>query len=287
MRAHPLAIAGSILVFLTQAVLAAMRLPPVVAIYGEQASFKLSLRLWLICTFTSQTMVTFIAGDAVRIWLLGKAGVTLRTATRAILFDRMFGLVVLLMLVLPCGLLLLGNPALSATLRSSLWGLLTLSAGALLGFSLSPFLLRLVRRLPERLNRNRLVVIFADILSIADDGFRAPGPSGWVALIGVFMHLMNPLAFFILLNSFGAAIGFWPVMLVSLPVMLIALMPISFAGWGVREGGMVAGLALYGIDPALAAAASVAFGLSLLLSSLPGGVLLLHQTWRRDKLVTS
>jgi uncharacterized membrane protein YbhN (UPF0104 family) len=95
------------------------------------------------------------------------------------------------------------------------------------------------------------------------------------------MHAMNPLAFYILLNSFGATIGFWPVLLVTFPVMLIALMPISFAGWGVREGGMVAGLGLFGIAPDLAASASVAFGLSLILSSLPGGVLLLARTWGR------
>ena len=44
MRAHPLAIAGTTLVFLAQAGLAALRLPPVVAIYGEQASFRLSLQ---------------------------------------------------------------------------------------------------------------------------------------------------------------------------------------------------------------------------------------------------
>jgi uncharacterized membrane protein YbhN (UPF0104 family) len=283
MRAHPLAMLGAILVFLAQAVLAAMRLPPVVAIYEERAGFWLSLRLWLICSFASQTMITFIAGDAIRVWLLGKSGVTLRTSTRAILFDRMFGLVVLLLLVLPSGLILLASYPLPPALRSSLIGLLLISTSALVGFGLSPVLLRLVQYLPEILRANRVVGTFCELLSIASDGFRAAGPSAQVALIGVFMHAMNPMAFYILLNSFGATIGFWPVMLVTFPVMLIALMPISFAGWGVREGGMVAGLGLFGIDPALALAASVAFGLSLLLSSLPGGALLLARTWGHQR----
>jgi uncharacterized membrane protein YbhN (UPF0104 family) len=281
MQAHPLAIVGTTLLFLLQSVLAAMRLPPVVAIYKEHASFWLSLRLWLICTFASQTMVTFIAGDAMRVWLLNKAGIPLRLATRSILFDRMFGLVVLLLLVLPAGLLLVTQYPMPAALRSSLWGLLVIAAGALGGFCLSPVLLRLANALPEKIRDNRVMLPFRELLSIATDGFHAPGPSAYVALIGVLMHAMNPVIFYILLNSFGATIGLWPLLLVTFPVILIALLPISFAGWGVREGGMVAGLGLFGIDPSLAASASVAFGLSLILSSLPGGVLLLARTWGR------
>jgi len=51
-------------------------------------------------------------------------------------------------------------------------------------------------------------------------------------------------------------------------------MPISFAGWGVREGAMAAAFAVVGVPADQSILVSVAFGMVLLLVSLPGSVLL-------------
>jgi uncharacterized membrane protein YbhN (UPF0104 family) len=55
--------------------------------------------------------------------------------------------------------------------------------------------------------------------------------------------------------------------------MLVTMAPISFAGWGVREGAMIVGLGLAGIAAADALAVSVAFGLLQVVLGVPGGVL--------------
>ncbi|PNQ96029.1 hypothetical protein C1S70_25715 [Azospirillum argentinense] len=52
-----------------------------------------------------------------------------------------------------------------------------------------------------------------------------------------------------------------------------AALPISLNGWGVREGAFVAGFALYGLGATDALALSLMIGLSVTLSSLPGGLL--------------
>jgi uncharacterized membrane protein YbhN (UPF0104 family) len=66
------------------------------------------------------------------------------------------------------------------------------------------------------------------------------------------------------------------------PVMLIVALPVSAGGWGVREGAMVAALALVGIGSTPALLLSVEFGLITTVVSLPGGVIWLHRCLARS-----
>lgn len=61
------------------------------------------------------------------------------------------------------------------------------------------------------------------------------------------------------------------------PVMLVVALPISAGGWGVREGAIVAALALAGIGTAPALLLSVELGLIGTLVSLPGGAIWLRR----------
>jgi hypothetical protein len=60
--------------------------------------------------------------------------------------------------------------------------------------------------------------------------------------------------------------------------MLVSMIPISFAGWGVREGAMIMGLGGLGISEPNALAVSIAFGLLQLIVGLPGGALWLMRS---------
>jgi len=67
-------------------------------------------------------------------------------------------------------------------------------------------------------------------------------------------------------------------------VLLLSLLPISIAGWGVREGAMIACLGLVGVDAASAFAVSALFGLTSVVVGLPGGLvwLLIGQRTRNS-----
>jgi hypothetical protein len=56
-------------------------------------------------------------------------------------------------------------------------------------------------------------------------------------------------------------------------VTLITVLPISLAGWGVREVTVVALLGMLGVEDEAALLLSIEFGLLAMLVSLPGGVL--------------
>ena len=58
-------------------------------------------------------------------------------------------------------------------------------------------------------------------------------------------------------------------------VSLIVAMPISVAGWGVREGALIVVLGTIGVPAGDAVASSLLAGVASLIVALPGGLLLL------------
>jgi len=76
-------------------------------------------------------------------------------------------------------------------------------------------------------------------------------------------------------RGIGIAVPLPELLLMALPILLAMLVPVSVAGWGVREGA--AGLVwwLSGLAPEQGVAAAIAYGLLVLLGSLPGAIVLL------------
>ena len=60
-------------------------------------------------------------------------------------------------------------------------------------------------------------------------------------------------------------------MLLVVPITnLLTALPISIAGWGVREGVMIAGLGYLNVSAEAAFALSILYGILMLVVSLPG-----------------
>ena len=74
-------------------------------------------------------------------------------------------------------------------------------------------------------------------------------------------------------EALGMAIVPVDCLLLVPPIILFTMVPISLAGWGVREGAMVVGFGLVGVPAADALALSVTFGLVNAVTGLPGGLL--------------
>ena len=62
-------------------------------------------------------------------------------------------------------------------------------------------------------------------------------------------------------------------------ILLISMVPISFAGWGVRESAMVVGLGFAGTSAPEALAISLLFGLTQITIGVPGGVMWLFRRY--------
>jgi uncharacterized protein (TIRG00374 family) len=262
-----------------QAVIAGARTACVMRLLGARCSIARGIAVWMVGLIVSQSLITFIAGDAARVWQLARLEYSPRAASSAVVLERALGFVVMLVMVLLCEPLLLARAA-PGPVRTGLVILAVLCAGGILAFVASAFLGRLQPLLPARLREHRLVSIAIDVASAARHLTKSWKLGGAVVVLSVLMQFCNVLALFVLARAVGVSLDLVATAAVTLPALLIASMPIAVAGWGVREGAMIVGYGLFGVAPAAALAVSIAFGVAMLIVSLPGALFI---RWGKQK----
>jgi uncharacterized membrane protein YbhN (UPF0104 family) len=219
-------------------------------------------------TYSSVFLGQFLPGnlgaDAVRGWLAFARGGQPGLVIASLLADR-FLAVVSLLLVSGCGLVL-ASGMLAADILVQIAisaGVMTVLAAASLGIA-PPLLDWLARHLrwlgkPARLAR----ALQGAVLS----------PQGALGLLlSDMIHIVTSLAVYLLAHGLGVVVSGIG-LIVAVPIaILVAALPISMAGWGVREVSLAYGLTLYGASAADSALVSLAFGIALLAAALPGAV---------------
>jgi uncharacterized membrane protein YbhN (UPF0104 family) len=219
-------------------------------------------RLSLVFGF-GEIMGSFLPGfvglDAIRTLALAKIAPT-ATVLRSVLVDRAFGLAALLLVIAATLPVTTGIPALGPAVPIlalvSLGGLAALAiliAGAD-RWGVLPYLGQLIAPVARDLRAT----------------LRDPPVAGAVIATGLIMHLLSVALIWSLGRMFGVDLGLANCLLIVPSALLISALPISVGGWGLREGAIVSGFALLGIDTAAAGAASIGFGLSIVLAGTIG-----------------
>ncbi len=85
-------------------------------------------------------------------------------------------------------------------------------------------------------------------------------------------HMLTALCAWCVAHAINADLSLANAIFVVLPVALIAVVPISIAGWGVREGAMVAAFAYAGLPQSDGLLVSILFGVSYLMLGVLGGL---------------
>jgi uncharacterized membrane protein YbhN (UPF0104 family) len=258
-----------------QSILAAHRQIEILAVFGYHIGFMQSLRVWFSGLFVTQVAVTFIAGDFIRSVQLMGEGVPRRIAGRTIVLDRLIGLTVLLLMVATVVPYILSLSE-AAHLRLSLIFLAIACVAGVVAILAAGFLPSLVSRIPWPLVQHRLIDIAVDLAGVSRFAFAAPRRLLVIVGLSLVMHLLNVFGIVVIARSLGVGESA-NVAAIAIPVMLLAMLPISFAGWGVREAAMVTGMGVLHISPSLALATSVGFGFSMIFASLPGLFGVLHK----------
>jgi membrane-associated phospholipid phosphatase len=210
--------------------------------------------------FFNQGLPTSIGGDAVRVLDVARQGFRKREALLGVAIDRGLGLAGLLLLNLLANLF---NPQLLPA--GVMWTLNALVAGGLLGF----VALVQLRRVAA-LKRVRLLGFFYTLsegLGKVLSGWRC---SAMQIGLSVTVHLLSLLGIFLIGRSVGVNFDLGTFLVMIPPVILLTLIPVSLAGWGVREGAMIGLFTLIGGDPTAVLSMSILFGLVLIITSIPG-----------------
>ena len=255
---------------------AGYRLRPILGMFGERCSFLMGFQTMWIGNFFGQALVTFLTGDAVRIWWILRLGIGLRVAASAILIDRAIGFIALMVLVLLALTPLLDLTG-DAVMRAGLFSVALAGTGAIVAFFV------LGRMVPERMHQSRYIGFLADIASASRHALAAPRESVFAFFLSIGVQLIMVLAVFILAREFGLEVGYTQCLIVVPVVVLISMMPIFVAGWGAREFLMVQAFGLMGFPADKVLAVSITFGLGLMIASAPGGVLWLINRRAKDE----
>jgi uncharacterized membrane protein YbhN (UPF0104 family) len=95
--------------------------------------------------------------------------------------------------------------------------------------------------------------------------------------LSLMVHAAVVYLSFLIANALGAPLTFLDAFLILPTVLFISSLPISIAGWGVREAGLAGGFLLLGLPGDAAVATSILIGLISMIGGLPGAVLFLFE----------
>lgn len=94
--------------------------------------------------------------------------------------------------------------------------------------------------------------------------------SGWQIPLAILIHCLTLAAFWACLQACHVSAPI-EALLIGIPAIgLLMLMPISISGWGLRETSLASMLALWGLDPTLVILSSLLYGLTILITFIPG-----------------
>jgi glycosyltransferase 2 family protein len=212
-----------------------------------------------------------VGGDVARVWLARKFELSIGQIVLSVLLDRMLTVGALIVLAV------VTLPNIAHRLAVTAW----FGSAAILVLGAAGFLLlRPVERMLGRWRDQRLMHL---LLRTAEELRYLAQGGGLRALVWALSSATcAALAAYCIARSLGMGVGLVAMIAVMSIVTFVAALPISAAGWGVREISVVALLGLLGIDREAALLLSVEFGTIATLMSLPGGVIWLTMREHRQ-----
>lgn len=236
---------------------------------GYRLPYGLAAKLLWIGYFFSQILPSTVGGDAVRLWQVSRLGMPISIAFGTIVADRVFGITVMALLVLAASPWLLD----AASGRPEIVSVLVLAGGV---FAVGVLIGLFTHHFCGMLKAKSLARFSAPISSvgrICRDILTRPGATALVLAYSVLVFVLYSLVASVAAHSIGISLPLSDSLKVIPAVLLMSAIPISVAGWGIREGAMVVALGIFGIAPAQALAISILLGLNGAIISLPGAML--------------
>jgi glycosyltransferase 2 family protein len=233
-------------------------------------SFNLLFRLQYIGGFFNQVLPSVIGGDALRAYLVHRSGAPLKTAINGIVLERVITVAYLIFLV-----------TLFQPLINFPEGQLTaqfifpsLSVFAILGI----IILTQIYSLPKSLCKWKIIRGLVNLSLDAKSLFLSFPWATKSLFFGFLGNILVCLFTYECAQALGIELELVEALVFVPPAILISTLPISIAGWGVREGMMVGTLSMVGVPEVEAFALSILYGLLMIVCFLPGGVIwLLHR----------
>jgi glycosyltransferase 2 family protein len=252
------------LILILQTVVAACRWHLILRTLGEAPRLRISIIIFWSGIFLNSFLPAGLASDGIRILGSRSAGAGLKSAVNSVLLDRLIGVF---------GMILVAGAAAPAFARLSgdsslLYAIPIIAACMVLGTASLTFLDRLLATRQQ----SRIARLGIQLARDIGTFFRSPAAATWALGAAAFSSVAQSLAVYVIARSLSLDIAFVDCLIIVPPVTLLAGLPLSIGGWGIREGTMVTLFGMIGISPAAALSLSLIFGAVTLLASLPGAL---------------
>ena len=264
LQVSPIWLAAAVAALILQTTLSAQRWRLTAAQLGQSLPNGYATREYFLSQAVNQAVPGAVVGDAARaVRARDQAG--LRIAAQAVIFERVAGQIAMfltLAIAFVATVIVAGGvewpPAMQAAIAVAVAG------GAASLAAIGVFIAVPDTRVSGWLRPLARALFHSDILPAQ-------------ALLGLAITACNLAAFGFAARSVGVELTVIEIVAL-VPVILFAmLVPLTVSGWGVREGAAAFVLPIAGVSAADGVAASILFGLALLISVLPGAVLVLSR----------
>jgi glycosyltransferase 2 family protein len=239
----------------------------------------------VVSIFYSTFLPGDLAGGAVRWYRMARPGGHRAEAFAAIVFERLIDTIALVFF----GILFWfwnAPPFGSQALDGVLLALLALLIGGT-AFALSPAASTLVRRMGSLIPWRKAQDVFlekSEKVLVSVRMFRRLSPGGMILLAALtaLRHMLSVLMLLCFALALGLALDFSAIGWIRSFVNILTMIPISFAGLGVREGSLVVLLQPYGVAGSLAVALSLFMFSVHLAFAVAGGLVEVFRMFRPD-----
>ncbi|HEY9020479.1 MAG TPA: lysylphosphatidylglycerol synthase transmembrane domain-containing protein [Paracoccaceae bacterium] len=265
LRADPLWLVAGVITLTAQTVLSALRWRLTANRLGQTIAVGHALREYYLSQIVNQSLPGGVLGDAGRaVRARHEAG--LKRSGQAVMFERLAGQLALFVVTCLAVAIVWLSPG-GITLPDWVLRLVALTGLAmlvLLGglWALSGGTTATQRQIGDWLSAFRLAVLSPSVLPRQ-------------AMLSIGTTALNLSAFALCARATGTVMPVTAVLIVVPLILFTMLIPVSISGWGLREGAAATLFPVFGATATEGFAASLAFGLMFLLSTLPGLLVLL------------
>lgn len=221
----------------------------------------------------NQVLPSSIGGDGYRMIEITKLGITKRLAITGVLSDRIFGF---------AGLLLPALLFLPITYHLLPFQVFLITSLIVITSSLSIVGLTCLSLIQIKLLEKHLRWLY-DLSNTLRASAHSTLDLIYKLILSIITNMLNSISFYCIALSLGIPGHLMGFIIIIPLVTLIMMIPISMAGWGIREGAMVFFGGVIGISHPAALAISLLSGLVLIVNSLPGLYLYVVDSIREHK----
>jgi hypothetical protein len=247
-----------------QAMLCTVRWRLMAAHVEAVPGFTRSFAAYMEGLFFNQALPSFIGGDAVRILRWRAFGVAVSDALLSVFRDRLFGAIGASSFTVLAAAILWNGPVEQYKVLTLLALGAAVTVACVVVLSLSQW-----SRLSALLSRVRGVGALVEKLAASELSRRQLAQALGVSLVA---QLLPGISVLVIAVALGIDISVVLAIAITGAILLISMIPVSLAGWGVREAGFLVILVPLGATAESALMLGICFGLAGVCGALLGGL---------------